>query len=144
MAQIAVAPFVLKDVRLKIATDNYEKHVSSVTITPSTSADKLTWQGLTPAASFSDAGTPETTWEVALEYAQDWETTNSLSQYLLDNAGQSKSIVFQPKAGTGKKTFTVQATIVPGPIGGAVNTVQTSQVTLPVTGVPTVASDGVA
>lgn len=144
MAQIAVAPFVLKDVRLKIATDNYEKHVSSVILTPSTTTDKLTWQGLTPTATFTDSGVPQTTWEAQLDYAQDWETTNSLSQYLLDNAGQTKTIVFQPKAGTGKKTFTVTATIVPGPIGGAVNTVQTSQVTLPITGAPTVATDGVA
>ena len=41
MAIIAVAPFVLKDVTLKIGADNYEKHVSSVTFTPSTSTVRM-------------------------------------------------------------------------------------------------------
>lgn len=144
MTTIAVAPFVLKDVRLTVDADNYESHCSSVTLTPSTDSKTVTWQGLTPAASFTDEANPVTSWSADLEYAQDWETADSLSQYLLDNAGLQKSIKFQPKAGLSGKTFTVTATIVPGPIGGPVGAYATAKVTMKCSGAPAVASDGVA
>lgn len=138
MTQIAVAPHVLKDCVLKIGVDEYEKHVSQAELRPETKVEKVTWQGLTPAAKFSDNGTPETTWSLILSYAQDWDTTNSLSSYLLANAGQTKTIVLQPKRGVGGKTFTVTATIVPGPVGGNVNTVAVGSVTMPCAGDPTI------
>lgn len=144
MAQIAVAPIVIKDARLIVGTDNYEKHVSLVRLVPNTAIPKQTWQGMTPATVVTDTGTPTTDWTVELEYAQDWETASSLSQYLLTNAGTSKTIKFQPLSGVGKKTFTVTATIVPGPMGGAVSEYATASVSLPVTGQPTTAADGVA
>ncbi len=133
MPQIASAPFVLKDAVLKIDADTYEKHVSSVTFTPAMSV--VTWQGITPSASFSDTTAPS--WTCAVEYAQDWTTADSLSQYLMDNAGQTKTVVFQPLgATTGDPTFTATVIIAPGPIGGAVNTVQTGTVTMGVVGEP--------
>jgi hypothetical protein len=131
MTQIAVTPYVLKDALLQIATDNYEKHVSNVLFTPNVTP--VTWQGLTPDAAFSDASNP--TWTCQMDYAQDWTTTNSLAQYLLTNAGQQKVAVFKPLgATTGKPIFTATIIIVPGPIGGAVNTVQTGTVTMGVIG----------
>lgn len=133
MAQIAVAPFVLKDVILQIGTDTYEMHCSSAQFVPSTSV--VTWQGLTPAAAFSDTTTPS--WTCVLNYAQDWETTNSLAQYLLANQNTEKVAVFKPRgATTGKPVFTATLLIAPGPIGGDVNTVQTGTVTLGVKGAP--------
>jgi hypothetical protein len=144
MAQINVVPIVLKDVRFRVDADNYEKHVSKVTLTPNTSTESKTWQGLTPTATFTDTSTPQTTWTAEIEYAQDWETVNSLSSYLLANAGVQKSIKLQPQAGAGKSTFTITATIVPGPIGGQVNEFATSTVSLPCTGQPVKAADGVA
>lgn len=133
MAQIAIVPFVLKDILLTIGTDNYETNVSTVHFVPNVSA--VTWQGLTPASSFSDVTNP--TWTCELAYAQDWKTVNSLSQYLLTNAGQSKVAVFKPKgAGSGEAIFTATLIIAPGEIGGDVNTVQTGSVTLGVIGAP--------
>jgi hypothetical protein len=133
MTQIAVAPFVLKDAILTIATDSYEMHVSSVSFEPK--SDTQTWQGLTPAAAFSDQSTP--IWTCKLSYAQDWSTTNSLAQYLLANTGQQKVAVFKPQGTTtGKPIFTATLIMSPGPIGGDVNTVQTGEVTLGVVGAP--------
>lgn len=136
MPKIAVQPHILKDVLLTIATDDYAKHVDEVQFVPSTKTEQITWHGLSPDASFSDAGTPETTWLLNLSYAQDWATTNSLSEYLLANKGQTKTVVFQPKAGTGQRKFTAEVTIVPGPIGGKGKAVATGTVSLPVNGDP--------
>ena len=133
MAQIAAEVYVLKDALLKVDADNYEKHVSSVTFTPNTS--QLNWQSITPSGAFSDSTSP--TWTCAISYAQDWKTANSLSQYLLANSGESKTVVFYPLGdGIGMPTFTATLKIVPGPIGGDVNTVQVGTVTMGVVGAP--------
>lgn len=138
MAKLAVQPYVLKDIVLTVEADDYARHVSTARLEPSTTAEKITWHGLSPDAEFSEGGTPETTWALNLTYAQDWDTDNSLSQYLLDNAGETKTVVLQPKAGSGQKTFTVDVVIAPGPIGGDYNTVQTGTVSLNVNGQPAV------
>ena len=134
MTVIAAVPFVLKDVDFKVGTDNYEAHVSEITFTPSTST--VTWQGLTPAAAFSDATTA--TWVCTMAYAQDWDTVSSLANYLLTNAGTAKVVVFKPSkaSGAGHAIFTATLNIVAGPIGGAVNVVQVGSVTCGVVGVP--------
>ena len=126
MTQIAVKPLVLKDVLLKIEADNYEKHVSGVQWVPSSS--QLTWNGMTPDAVFTDVTTP--TWALTLNYVQDWETDDSLAQYLFDHIGETVEMIFTPVKGTGKKTFTANVTIVPGAIGGEVNAYATTSVTL--------------
>jgi hypothetical protein len=125
MSQIEVQPLVLKDLRLRIDVDNYEKHVSSVTFTPASST--ITWQGGTPDAVFTDTTTP--TWTVAITFAQDWETDDSLAQYLFEHGGETKLFEFTPQAGAGKK-FTVNAAIQPGAIGGAVGAYAASTVTM--------------
>lgn len=133
MPKVAVQPFVLKDVVLSIDTDDYEAHVSTVRFDPTQST--VTWQGLTPAAAFSDTTTP--TWTCTLAGAQDWTTDGSLAQYLLDNAGQKKTCVFKPKgAAAGAPVFTADLLLAPPPIGGDVNTVQTFSVTCGVDGAP--------
>ncbi|HEY9494605.1 MAG TPA: hypothetical protein VIR15_07115 [Intrasporangium sp.] len=133
MPAIASAPFVLKDAVLTVDVDDYEKHVSSVTFTPAMSV--VTWTPISPSGVFSDSTSPS--WTCAVEYAQDWTTADSLSQYLMDNAGQTKTVIFKPLgATTGDPTFTATVIIAPGPIGGAVNTVQTGTVTMGVVGEP--------
>lgn len=124
MATIAVAPLVMKDVTLTIGTDDYKKHVDQVTFTPS--AQTQTWTGL-GGNSHTDVGTA--TWSCVLNYVQDWETTDSLSQYLLENEGESVSVTFKPKSGSGP-SFTATVTITPGAIGGSVNAYATTSVTL--------------
>lgn len=133
MASIATTPFVLVDAVMIIGTDDYQAAVSSVLFTPASSS--VTWQGLTPAAAF--VGQTSATWTCKLKYAQDWKTTNSLAQYLLANAGLTKVAVFKPQGtAVGNPIFTASLIIVPGPIGGDVNTVQVAEVTLGVVGIP--------
>lgn len=133
MPVIAIAPIVLTDVVMTIGTDDYQTNLSKVRFEPK--VNTVTWQGLTPASAYAGATSP--IWECVLEYAQDWTTTNSLAAYLLTNQGAQKTAVFKPiGTTTGKPIFTATVIIVPGPIGGDVNTVQTGQVTLPVVGAP--------
>lgn len=131
MATIDVQPIVLRDVLLNIPTDDYSKHVSAVTITPSSGTVNFT--GLNPDATFTFP--TATTWSVQLDYAQDWETTNSLSLYLFENEGEQVEMTFEPKAGG--LGWTVDVFIAAGAIGGAVNQVATASVTLGVVGRPT-------
>ncbi|MFW5473690.1 hypothetical protein ACOCJ5_10300 [Knoellia sp. CPCC 206450] len=133
--QIAVKPHVLKDIVLKIEDDEYEAHVSSARLTPSTETPVLKWQGMTPSALHVEAGSVTTDWAFAINAAQDWETADSLTRYLFDNAGQVKDIVLTPQRGKGT-SFAFRATIVPSEIGGDVNTVAVSPVTMPVDGTP--------
>ena len=129
---VTANPFTLKDVSLLIGptATNFEfrTSVSSVTLTPNSS--QVSWTGLGLNA-YTDQTTA--TWTCTLEYAQDWETTNSLSAYLYANEGTTVDVVFKPK-NTGTKTWTGKLIITPGAVGGPVNGVATATVTL---GMPT-------
>lgn len=131
MSQIDVKPIVLRDCTLKVDADNYEKHVSGVTIDPTTGS--VNWNGLTPDAAF--AFPTATTWAAKLDYAQDWETEDSLSMYLYENEGEQVDMTFEPKAGG--LGWKVTVFIAPGSIGGQVNAVATASVSLGVVGRPT-------
>jgi hypothetical protein len=111
MAVIAVAPFVLRDVDLLIGTDDYKAHVSQVEFVPS--ATQLTWTGLDGS---SHAATGTATWVCTMAGAQDWDTANSLSQYLHGNEGDVVPITFVPADGQG--SFAANVTISPANIGG--------------------------
>jgi hypothetical protein len=131
MAQINVQPLYLKDVILTVDGDTYEKHVSGVTITPSVAT--ATFKGLEPTATFSQASTA--TWMLDLTFVQDWETEDSLSAYLFNNAGEEVTMSFKPESGSGG-TFSATVIIVPGSVGGTVDAYATSTVSLPVQGQP--------
>ncbi|KQQ22876.1 hypothetical protein ASF48_06990 [Rathayibacter sp. Leaf299] len=131
MANIAATPFVLRNLVLRVAADNFEKSVSGVTFTPATSS--VTWQGGTPDASYTMPGT--TTWSVTIDYAQDWAAATSLSRLLFDNDGVVKNIQFIPI--NGGPGFKADVILVPGPIGGAVGAAAAASVTLGVQGKPT-------
>lgn len=140
MAQILVKPYVLRDCTLNIkdgATDvgDFELHVSKVEIVPTTSVQ--VFKGLSPAAVYQDVAAPE--WVANTDYAQDWETVNSWSQYLMANVGKKVTMKFTPKKGTGMKAVTVTVTLLPGTIGGTVGAFATGSVSLPVDGQPTLA-----
>ena len=131
MVAIAVQPFVLKDATFKVAADNYEKALSSVAFAPSAETSTVKWKSITPASSFSETTALPASWVCTLSYAQDWKTTNSLSRYLHEHEGESVTVVFVPKAGTGEASFTADLTVVPGSIGGDVDTVMVSSVSMP-------------
>jgi len=131
MAQIAVQPIYLKDVVLTVDGDTYEKHVSGVTFTPSVTS--ATWKGLEPSAVFTNVGS--STWMLDLAYAQDWTTADSLSAYLFSNEGAEITLSFVPVTGGG--TWSATVIVVPGAVGGAVDSYATSSVSLPIQGRPT-------
>lgn len=140
MAKIAVKPFVMRDCTLNIkdgATDvgDFELHVSKVEITPTTSVQ--VFKGLSPASVHQDVSSPE--WVAGVDYAQDWETINSWSQYLLANVGKKVTMKFTPKNGATAKAITVTVTLLPGSIGGTVGAFATGSVSLPVDGQPVLA-----
>lgn len=132
MTQIAVQPRVFKNYLVKIAADNYEKHTSSVTLTPSSSIQ--TWKGGTPDAVFTDATTA--TWVADIAYAQDWETPDSLSIYLLNHEGEQVAMEFSPLGGATGPKFTVDMIITPGAVGGPIDAFGNSTVQLGVQGRP--------
>lgn len=131
MAVQPVAPFSMKNAVVQIDVDDYAAAVSAATITPS--ASTVTWKGLKPASVFSDTGAP--TWTLQLDYAQDWSDPDSLSRYLHDHTGQTKTVIITPVDGSGA-SFTLDVIITPGAIGGAVDQVATASVTLGVDGEP--------
>lgn len=124
MAQIAVAPFLMRDCLFQVASDAYEKHVSAVEFMPASSV--VNWKGLTPDAVFS-FGTPAT-WTCNLSFAQDWSTAGSLSRYLFEHEGDEISVTFEPVADGPSVTATL--IVAAGSIGGPVDSVAVSTVTL--------------
>ncbi|MDU0367674.1 hypothetical protein RWH45_10635 [Microbacterium sp. KSW4-17] len=132
MAIVNVTPIVLNDIDLVIGADNYEVSVSKAELVPT--MPTVTWKGMSPTAVQQLAGAA--TWVLNIDYAQDHATASSLSQYLLTNAGTVKTIKLKPKKGTGMATYTIDALIVPGPIGGSVDQIATGSVSLPCNGAP--------
>lgn len=134
MATIPVSPIMMGNTKLTFGIDQYEAHVSSVVFTPS--AQVTTWKGLTPPAVFSFGS--NATWTLDLELAQDWADSLTLSRYLFENEGTEVDVTFEPVAGGTDVTATV--IITPGAIGGTVDAVATSTVTLGVKGKPILAA----
>ena len=129
MATLEVQPLVLKDVELIIGADaatgdDFRKHASGVTFTPTSS--QQTWTGL-GGNTHTDAAVP--TWAVQIDYVQDWDSADSLSRFLFENSGETMEMEFRPRSGSGP-SFTANVTIVPGAIGGQVNSYATTSVTL--------------
>jgi hypothetical protein len=126
MPIIDVQPLVMKDVTLIIDTDgdDYKQHVDGVTFTPSSSV--TTWTGL-GSNTHTDSATA--TWTLDLSYVQDWETVDSLSAFLLEHEGETMTVQFHPKSGSGP-SFTSDVTITPGAIGGTVNAFATTTTSL--------------
>lgn len=121
----------LKDCVFSVEDDNYEAALSQVVFAPQTSTQS--WQGLTPAAKYTD--TAVTGWTCQTTNIQDWDDPESLSNYFLANAGQVKTVTFRPqRGGVG---FQADIIIAPPTIGGQVNNWATSQITHGVNGEPT-------
>lgn len=130
MAQIAVNPFQLTDCLFQVASDNYEASVSGVIFKPTSKTAK--WKGLTPAAVFNFANAAE--WQCEISYAQDFETAKALARYLHEHEGEAIAVTFEPKKGGSSITATI--VIQPGQIGGNVDEVAASTVTVDVNGKP--------
>lgn len=125
MAEINVAPKLIKEITITVGTDSFSKHVNNCKYTPSSS--KQEWRGGTPDSVFTDQ--TAATWELALTLIQDWESATSLCNFLLAHAGETAKIVYKPIAG-GKVSFESNVIIVAPEIGGAVGTFNESTVTM--------------
>jgi hypothetical protein len=111
MVAVAVKPFVLRDVTFQFGVDNYEAHVSQCEYVPTT--PQLTWTGL---ANNTVGASGASTWVLTLSGAQDWETANSLSQFLHEHEGESLEVILVPADGSGSFTSTI--TVAAANIGG--------------------------
>ncbi|MDY0827544.1 hypothetical protein SK224_00220 [Microbacterium sp. BG28] len=131
MAEIANAAFFPKGT-ITIGTDGYKAAIESAVLTPTTATTVIrdVGGGITAVAD-------DPVWGLALGLVQDLKTTNSLSQYLIANAGTKKAIVYTPA--TGGKGFTITALILAAAIGGAGGQVAKSTITLPCDGQPVIA-----
>ncbi len=136
MAEIAVEPFVMKDVSLVIGggANDYKGHCSRVRFDPNVTRNTVTWKGLSPTARFSESTQQPAAWTAALAIAQDWENAASLANYLLEHEGEEVVCLFEPKAGG--QAFGAILVLAPPTIGGDVDAVATSEVVLGVVGKP--------
>ena len=138
-----IKPLTLKDLDLIVGTYdagglpvftdgvNYKKHVDQVELAPSVQTGSWTGGGMNTHTDVSPA-----TWQATIRYAQDWDTADSLSEYLFDHEGDRVPIQFRPRTGSGS-TFTINAIIAPGAVGGQLNQVGTpTTATLGVDGKP--------
>lgn len=130
MPEKDVSPLYMTDAVLSESDTDYAKAISIMQLVPS--ASSTTKKGLKPDAVWTFAA--KATWVLNLTFAQDWETTGSFSEYLFNNEGQKKTFVIEPS--TGGRTVTVEVYIVPGQIGGTVDTAPDATVALPVIGKP--------
>lgn len=125
---------VLRDAVVQIGDNEFQTSISNITMTPT--AASITWSGV---GGNTVTDTSSATWAAAITFAQDFETPNSLSQFLFDNEGATFPFYFRPRSGVGL-AYTGTVTITPGAIGGAVNTINESTVTLGLSGRPTAIS----
>jgi len=124
MATPAVKPFLMRDCLFQVEEDNYEAHVSQVEFVPSSSV--VRFKGLTPTSVHSFGTTAE--WVANLTYAQDWNTADSLSEYLHENEGTEIDVTFTPV--NGGRPITATLIVTPGAIGGQVDSVAVASVSL--------------
>lgn len=127
MAKITAKPVLFRN-PVSIGADEYTAHLNRAEFVPTQ-----------PTASFTDLDGKTTNfggvsaWVLELAGAQDWETLNSLTQYLLANEGiEVEATVELPGGGTATGTVIVAATN----IGGTINTPMTFAKQLQAQGAP--------
>lgn len=131
MPEIDVEPIILQDCIIEIDGDDFAAAISTAELTPT--ASTVNFKGLkrTSTHTFPTVAT----WALNLTFAQDWVAPDSLSNYLFDNEGETKAAKLKPQSGVGP-SFEVNVVITPGSVGGAVDTVAVSTITLGVSGRP--------
>lgn len=124
-------PLFIKSASIEIDGTEYGDLISNVLLTPTTPI--LTFKGIS-GKTFQSVG--KASYTLQFDYTQDWTSTDSLALKLLNDAGENVFVTIHPEAGTGTPGFTVEVTLLEGSFGGAVDTVASASVTLPVTGKP--------
>lgn len=118
MTQVAAAPRATRNLSVAIGESEYNLHVSECTITPTT----IKWKGGTPTANYNDS-----TWKLRLVLVNDYQTADSLYNFLLEHEGEAATFTYKPDV-DGTFSRTVDATIVAPVIGGKVDVFNESTV----------------
>lgn len=126
MAKIAAKPVLFK-APVSFGTDEYSAHLNRAEFVPTQ-----------PTASYTDLDGKVTNfggdsgWVLEIGGCQDWETVNSLSQYLNEHEGEEIDVSF-PFAGATHEATVIAAAV---NIGGTINTPAQFSKTLQVQGKP--------
>lgn len=123
----------LKSASVTVSGVEYADLVSNVVFTPTTPT--VTHKGISGKVSTS---TGATEWTVTFDYAQSFDTAGSLALRLFNDAGKQVPVIFKPEGSAAATTITATVTLLPGTIGGAIDTAAVASVTLPVDGKPTI------
>lgn len=115
--------------KLTIGADEYTAAITGFTLTPS--AEKATTTDIGGGVT-NFAGPP--VWVAGIAYNQDWTTTDSFSQKLIEWHGQVKPATYTPN--DGGLGWDVDLVIEAGTIGGASKGIHAAQVSLGVNGQP--------
>jgi hypothetical protein len=134
---IVPAPLVVKNAELTLSlngTDvyDYQAAVATAKFTPSAQTSIFTGIGGQKLVQLAAVD-----WTLELAFPQDWQTANSLSAFLLANAGATATAALTPSAGGDAYTATVL--LVPGGIGGTYGQQADETVSLPCTTAPAAA-----
>ena len=139
MSVIEVRPFIMRNAIVSFGTDDFAKAVSTAKIVPTSGQSEF--KGLKPSAVFTF---PQATlYALELSYAQDWSAETSLSRYLFDHKGEQVPFTLNPDdttgmtPGVGSTSWTGVVALTSGDIGGDVDSVAVTTVTLGIVGEPT-------
>lgn len=116
MANIDAAPRLIKNLFMSVDGDN---HAAVVTDVHATSPAAVEIIGGTDEAVYADV--PSGGRRLVVAGIQDWETADSLCNYLLANEGEEATVIFSPRQ-AGGAFFQVDVVLSAPPIGGQRNT----------------------
>lgn len=126
MTTVGVQPISLRNATLTVAEDDYTQSIDQVLFVPQIEYDWFDH--------LDGTHTPEIRsirWVAIVGYVQDFTTPGSLSMYLIEHVAFRRTIAFTPVAGSGQKTISADALLVPGQMGGVPGQILAAQVTLP-------------
>lgn len=127
MAKIAAKPVLFK-APVSVGTDEYTAHLNRAEFVPT--QPTASWTDLDGVATNFGGNS---SWVLELAGCQDWETVNSLSQYLNSHEGEEITVSF-PFAGATHSATVIAAAV---SIGGTINEPAVWSKTLQVQGKPT-------
>lgn len=123
---VPATPRAVRHISLVIGELEYNLHVNSFAVTPTT--PQVNWKGGTPEAAFSDSGTP--TYVGAVAVVHDYQNPESLYNILLEHQGEKAEITYKPDI-SGWFAATTEVTLVAPVIGGPVDQFNQSTVSMP-------------
>lgn len=113
MATITGTPFFIKDAVLTLGSDDYTFMVKKAELIPTTNKGrhKNIGGGSVPVIGSAD-------WVLSLDFAQDYVTAASLSNYAFDNHGKPVAFTLKPQTNAAVKGFSGTVAIEATNIGG--------------------------